>query len=83
MGSNWSLTNHVTCFADPVIHRLSPRLEHSNTSCIWNDTWLAMADITRAKILHAIFSRAFEIFGDDNDDWMLIQDLLKMGPEAP
>ncbi|KAH0830029.1 hypothetical protein FOPE_10827 [Fonsecaea pedrosoi] len=41
-----------------------------------------MADIDRASMLFAIFSRAYEVFGSDNDDWMLIQDLLKMGPEA-
>ncbi|KIW76764.1 hypothetical protein Z517_09208 [Fonsecaea pedrosoi CBS 271.37] len=40
------------------------------------------ADIARASILFAIFARAYKVFGDDNDDWMLIKDLLKMGPEA-
>ncbi|OAL21286.1 hypothetical protein AYO20_11404 [Fonsecaea nubica] len=41
-----------------------------------------MADISRERLLYAIFHGANEVFGDDNDDWMLIRDLLIMGPEA-
>ncbi|KAK7889939.1 hypothetical protein LTR67_008403 [Exophiala xenobiotica] len=41
-----------------------------------------MATIPREMILYALFTRAYEVFGDDSDDWMLIGDLLKMGPEA-
>lgn len=45
-------------------------------------TWRTMGTIPRAMILYALFTRAYEVFGDDNEDWMLIGDLLKMGPEA-